>query len=220
MRRKLMIALLSVLTIAGLTSGTSAAADTPTSATPATPAVPVGPAAQYGTPAKLPTPTLRSTEALPAPLPGAIAVYGPYVIRSYHDYRCLDADVITMGANGTKVQMWTCNFEPQQRWYLHDLGNYNLLIQNEASGRILDGDSNGMCCDGTKVQLWDHIPGNLNQTWHHWTEYGWDSMFQNNMYPYRELDADMNGMCCDGTKVQLWHFIRNSPNYNQKWYLG
>jgi hypothetical protein len=217
MRRKLMITLLSVLTIAGLASGTTAAADT---AAPATPAVSAGPAAQYGTPAELPPPSLPSTAALPAPLPGAVAVYGPYVIRSYHDGRCLDADVITMGANGTKVQMWACNYDPQQRWYFHDLGNYNYLIQNEASGRILDGDSNTMCCDGTKVQLWDHIPGNLNQTWRLWTESDWDTMFQNNMYPYGQLDADLNGMCCNGTKVQLWHFIPNNPNNNQKWYLG
>lgn len=30
--------------------------------------------------------------------------------------RCIDADLNTIGGNGTRVQLWDCNSQPQQDW--------------------------------------------------------------------------------------------------------
>lgn len=45
----------------------------------------------------------------------AAASYGA-AIRSAKSGRCLDADLNTIGGNGTTVQLWDCNSQPQQQW--------------------------------------------------------------------------------------------------------
>ena len=37
-------------------------------------------------------------------------------IQTKYNLRCLDADLNTIGGNGTKVQLWDCNGQPQQNW--------------------------------------------------------------------------------------------------------
>ncbi|MER5424543.1 RICIN domain-containing protein [Streptosporangium roseum] len=46
----------------------------------------------------------------------ATAATGP--IRTHHNWRCLDADLNTIGPNGTKVQLWNCNGWSNQKWSL------------------------------------------------------------------------------------------------------
>jgi hypothetical protein len=40
-------------------------------------------------------------------------------MTSGYDGRCLDADLNTINANGTRVQLWDCNGQPQQKWSLN-----------------------------------------------------------------------------------------------------
>jgi hypothetical protein len=82
------------------------------------------------------------------------------------DSRCLDADLNTIGANGTKVQLWTCNeYAANQAWYIQQIPEGYYRLQNVASGRYLDADLNTIGANGTKVQLWDYIGGEHNQWW-------------------------------------------------------
>lgn len=39
-------------------------------------------------------------------------------IYSMYNGRCLDADLGTIGSNGTKVQLWNCNGWANQKWTL------------------------------------------------------------------------------------------------------
>lgn len=74
--------------------------------------------------------------------------------------RCLDADLSTIGSNGTKIQLWNCTFANNQQWYTPGDGT----IRNVQSGRCLDADLNTIGSNGTKVQLWD-CNGGRNQQW-------------------------------------------------------
>src|SRR5207244_8351040 len=108
----------------------------------------------------------------------------------YND-KCLDADLATIGANGTKVQLWDCNGQAQQRWILDDADG---TLRNASSNRCLDADG----ANGTRVQLWD-CNGGPQQRWH-WAfgpslRVGADG---------RCLNADVNTIGANGTKVQLW----------------
>lgn len=52
-----------------------------------------------------------------APDPGETRTASPTGWRSAYNNRCVDADLDTIGGNGTKVQFWNCNGQPQQRFY-------------------------------------------------------------------------------------------------------
>ncbi|RDD86848.1 ThuA domain-containing protein [Streptomyces parvulus] len=60
--------------------------------------------------------------------------------------KCLDVDN-SMTADGTKIQLWTCNGTGAQRWTRADDGTVTAL------GKCLDV-SGGGSADGTKIQLW------------------------------------------------------------------
>jgi hypothetical protein len=74
------------------------------------------------------------------------------VVWNRYNGKCLDADVNTMGANGTKVQLWDCNGSLQQQWHVDPVGGV-LQIRSAYSGRCLDADVNTLSRNGTVVQL-------------------------------------------------------------------
>ncbi len=64
--------------------------------------------------------------------------------------RCLDAHGATASTNGGKVQVWSCNGNPQQLWTTFTNGT----IRNEAAGLCLDVHGPDLARNGGRVQVW------------------------------------------------------------------
>ncbi|MFI5853801.1 ThuA domain-containing protein [Streptomyces parvulus] len=115
--------------------------------------------------------------------------------------KCLDVDN-SMTADGTKVQLWTCNGTGAQRWTRADDGTVTAL------GKCLDV-SGGGSADGTKIQLWT-CNGSGAQKWAPQA----DGTVRNPQSG-KCLDAS-GGTWNDGTPVHLWTCHTGA---NQKWVL-
>jgi hypothetical protein len=142
-------------------------------------------------------------QAVPAEA-APVIVEGGISITTGSNNRCLDADLGTIGGNGTRVQLWDCNGWDNQKWDLFDDGS----IRNRNGGRCLDADLGTIGGNGTRVQLWD-CNGWNNQKW-----IRTGAVFVNT-YNNRCLDADLGTIGGNGTRVQLWNC--NGWN-NQKWF--
>ncbi|MGW3315075.1 lectin [Streptomyces fungicidicus] len=115
--------------------------------------------------------------------------------------KCLDvADAGT--ADGTRVQLWTCNGTGAQRWSVAGDGSLRVL------GKCLDV-SGGGSADGTRVQLWT-CNGTGAQKWSAQSDGS-----VRNPQSGKCLDAS-GGTWNDGTPVHLWT-CHTGPN--QKWTL-
>jgi Ricin-type beta-trefoil lectin domain/Ricin-type beta-trefoil lectin domain-like len=119
--------------------------------------------------------------------------------------RCLDADTGTIGANGTKVQLWDCSNGGNQHWVM----NTNGTIVNVQSNRCLDADTGTIGNNGAKMQLWD-CWGGQNQNW----SMNADGTITN-AKSSQCLNADTGTIGGNGTKVQLWSCTHAA---NQKWW--
>jgi hypothetical protein len=115
--------------------------------------------------------------------------------------KCLDVDN-SQTADGTKVQVWTCNGTGAQQWTLPGDGTVRAL------DKCLDV-SGGGSADGTKIQLWT-CNGSGAQTWAPQA----DGTVRNPQSG-KCLDAS-GGTWNDGTPVHLWT-CHTGPN--QKWTL-
>ncbi|MGW4086398.1 lectin [Streptomyces sp. NPDC004822] len=115
--------------------------------------------------------------------------------------KCLDVDNAGT-ADGTKVQIWTCNTTAAQRWTVGTDSTFRAL------GKCLDIDNAGTA-DGTKIQLWT-CNGTAAQQWVPQT----DGTVRNPRSG-KCLDAS-GGTWNDGTPVHLWT-CHTGPN--QKWTL-
>ncbi|MEW2446432.1 ricin-type beta-trefoil lectin domain protein [Streptomyces parvulus] len=145
--------------------------------------------------------TLWSTEAWYTlnRLPGG-GTPGPGEVKGVGG-KCLDVDN-SMTADGTKVQLWTCNGTGAQQWTRADDGTLRAL------GKCLDV-SNGGTADGTKIQLWT-CNGTGSQKWAPQS----DGTVRNPQSG-KCLDAS-GGTWNDGTPVHLWTCHTGA---NQKWFL-
>ncbi|MFE6856796.1 ricin-type beta-trefoil lectin domain protein, partial [Streptomyces sp. NPDC057674] len=103
--------------------------------------------------------------------------------------KCLDVDD-SQTADGTKIQLWTCNGTAAQRWTVSGDGTAKVL------GKCLDV-SNGGSADGTKVQLWT-CNGTGAQKWEPQA-----NGTLRNPQSGKCLDAS-GGVWNDGTAVHLW----------------
>ena len=123
----------------------------------------------------------------------------PFGLVSVRSGRCVDADLNTIGRNGTKVQLWDCNGQLQQRWsyYVDD------TIRSSKNRKCLDADLNAIGSNGTKVQLWD-CNGSRQQKWTFVSGAVRGSLRVISQYNGRCLDADLNAIRGNGTKMQLW----------------
>ncbi|MEV8087547.1 PQQ-dependent sugar dehydrogenase [Streptomyces nigra] len=115
--------------------------------------------------------------------------------------KCLDIDAAGT-ADGTKVQIWTCNSTTAQRWTIGTDSTFRAL------GKCLDVDNAGTA-DGTKIQLWT-CNGSAAQQWAPQA----DGTVRN-PNSGKCLDAS-GGTWNDGTPVHLWT-CHTGPN--QKWTL-
>ncbi|WP_435850796.1 ricin-type beta-trefoil lectin domain protein [Streptomyces roseolus] len=114
---------------------------------------------------------------------------------------CLDVDD-SQTADGTRIQLWTCNGTGAQEWTVAGDGTMRVL------GKCLDV-SGGGSADGTKVQLWT-CNGTGAQVWAPQP----DGTLRNPRSG-KCLDAS-GGTWDDGTAVHLWT-CHTGPN--QKWTL-
>ncbi|MFH9730329.1 PQQ-dependent sugar dehydrogenase [Streptomyces sp. NPDC017260] len=117
------------------------------------------------------------------------------------DGKCLDVDD-SQTADGTKIQIWTCNGTGAQRWAVQGDGSLRSL------GKCLDV-SGGGSADGTKVQLWT-CNGSGAQKWVPQA----DGTVRNPQSG-KCLDAS-GGTWNDGTAVHLWTCHAEA---NQQWIL-
>jgi hypothetical protein len=115
--------------------------------------------------------------------------------------KCLDVDN-SQTADGTEIQIWTCNGTGAQQWTLPGDGTIRAL------NKCLDV-SDGGSADGTKVQLWT-CNGSGAQTWQPQA----DGTVRNPQSG-KCLDAS-GGTWNDGTPVHLWTCHTGT---NQKWTL-
>ncbi|MHA4773568.1 ThuA domain-containing protein [Streptomyces sp. MSC1_001] len=115
--------------------------------------------------------------------------------------KCLDVDN-AQTADGTKIQLWTCNGSSAQKWTVSGDGTLKAL------GKCLDV-SGGGSADGTRVQLWT-CNGTAAQKWAPQA----DGTVRNPQSG-KCLDAS-GGTWNDGTAVHLWT-CHTGPN--QKWVL-
>ncbi|WP_151482538.1 lectin [Streptomyces albicerus] len=115
--------------------------------------------------------------------------------------KCLDVDNAGT-ADGTKIQVYTCNSTAAQRWTVAEDGTFQAL------GKCLDV-SGGASADGTKIQLWT-----CNNTGaQKWAAQADGTV--RNPQSGKCLDAS-GGTWNDGTPVHLWT-CHTGPN--QKWTL-
>ncbi|MEW1902663.1 ThuA domain-containing protein [Streptomyces sp. NPDC086147] len=115
--------------------------------------------------------------------------------------KCLDVDN-SQTADGTKIQLWTCNGTAAQKWTVAADGTVKAL------GKCLDV-SGGGSADGTKIQLWT-CNGTGAQKW---TPQADGTV--RNPQSAKCLDAS-GGVWNDGTAVHLWTCHTGA---NQKWTL-
>ncbi len=114
--------------------------------------------------------------------------------------RCLDA-VGAGTANGTKLQLWDCNGQPNQAWTFGSGGEVR-----GGSGRCLDAAGQGTS-PGTAVDIWD-CTGQANQQW--------------TLNADGSITGRQSGLCLDasgqqtanGTPVALWTC---NGQANQRW---
>jgi hypothetical protein len=177
------------------------------------------PSAQAAEPVTLDGLTLRPVQIRSA---GLTVQQDAYILGPASDEsRCLDADLNTIGGNGTKVQLWTCliaedNTVPaNQAWYITQIPEGYYRLQNAYSGRYLDADLNTIGRNGTVIELWDYMPGGKNQ-WFNFTQIPEGYLRLQNVYSGRYLDADLNTTGRDGTIVHLWDYVGGAKN--QWWF--
>ncbi len=115
--------------------------------------------------------------------------------------KCLDVDNGGT-ADGTEIQIWTCNSSAAQRWTVADDGTLRAL------GKCLDV-SGGGSADGTRIQLWT-CNGTGAQKWAAQS----DGTVRNPQSG-KCMDAS-GGTWEDGTPVHLWTCHTGA---NQKWTL-
>ena len=131
----------------------------------------------------------------------------PQEIRNQASVRCLDANLGTIAANGTKVQLWDCTGGVNQEWSLGSDGT----IRNTASGRCLGVAPSVNGTAGTSLQLWN-CDGSPSQ---HWTTSGSGAI--QNPATGLNLDGDNGTINANGTKIQLWPA---NGGANQSWYVA
>ncbi|MFC9634601.1 ricin-type beta-trefoil lectin domain protein [Streptomyces mirabilis] len=119
-------------------------------------------------------------------------------VRSGIAGKCLDVNGGS-SANGTAVQIWSCNGADAQQWSARSDGTLRAL------GKCLDATGRGTA-NGTKIEIWD-CNGGTNQQWQ-----AYNGGYRNPVSG-RCLD-DPGASTADGTQLVLWDC---NGGVNQQW---
>ncbi|MET7351718.1 ricin-type beta-trefoil lectin domain protein [Streptomyces mirabilis] len=119
-------------------------------------------------------------------------------VRSAIAGKCLDVNGGS-SANGTAVQIWSCNGADAQQWSARSDGTLRAL------GKCLDATGRGTA-NGTKIEIWD-CNGGTNQQWQ-----AYNGGYRNPVSG-RCLD-DPGASTADGTQLVLWDC---NGGVNQQW---
>jgi hypothetical protein len=131
------------------------------------------------------------------PVSGGGSVTGP-IVAGVNTSDCVD-DNGNSGANGTKVQLWTCNGGASQNWTLPGDGTIRI------NGGCLDITGAGTA-NGTLVELWT-CNGGANQQW--------QSVSSTLVNPVSGKCLDDPGFnTANGTQLEIWTCNNGS---NQQW---
>jgi hypothetical protein len=131
------------------------------------------------------------------PVSGGGSVTGP-IVAGVNTSDCVD-DNGNSGANGTKVQLWTCNGGASQNWTLPGDGTIRI------NGGCLDITGAGTA-NGTMVELWT-CNGGANQQW--------QSVSSTLVNPVSGKCLDDPGFnTANGTQLEIWTCNNGS---NQQW---
>jgi len=124
--------------------------------------------------------------------------------------KCLDVNGAG-SADGTQIQLWTCNGTGAQSFGVQDAGGGRFNLVNTSSSKCVDISNSGTA-NGTKVQLWT-----CNSTGAQAFELrdaGSGRVRLYNPGSGKCLDVTGNGTA-DGTKMQLWTCSNTATN--QQW---
>lgn len=133
------------------------------------------------------------------------------VVHRWVDFRdkrtgqCLDV-AGGSNANGTNVQLYTCNGSPAQQWYYDPIKG--TLKSQLAGDKCLDIPG-GNTTEGTQLQIWDCQQGNMNQQFDRKGD-----VFSSRLNSHRVIDA---GGTHIGDPVLLWGLHGGD---NQQWRPG
>jgi hypothetical protein len=132
-------------------------------------------------------------------------------------YRCLDADTATIAENGTRIQLWDCNGQPQQRWlvFAYPVTGAIGLVSMHAPYRVLDLDVHSAGRNSGRVQLWSYN-GESQQQWNRASEPRPADSLRSGFSPHRCLDADVHSMHRLGTIVHMWD-CNGQPQQRWHW---
>ena len=134
-------------------------------------------------------------------VPSHPAVTGPTGPVTGLAGKCMDVRAAN-SANGTPVQLYTCNGGTAQSWTMASDGTV------QARGKCLDV-SGGTAADGTAVQLWDCDTGNAHQQWQY------DASTRRLVNPQTGRCLDVTGQnSADSTPLQIWTC---NGQTNQRW---
>jgi len=131
---------------------------------------------------------------------------------------CLDANTAQGGTNGTRVQIWSCNYQAQQQWAFYRVSGDIYNIVNVRYGMCLDADLSHIQQNGDQIQLWA-CNGGDQQKWV-MPYLGNDPPLFANIscyFNFNVIDADISKPFGNGTKVQLWWPDTYPAGANQLW---
>lgn len=205
-------ALTAALCVGGPAVASASASSTPTHNTAAAKAASVGGLTVHRVAvAASAVPAQVKASLAAAAVPASSTVYEYEFANGANTGLCLDANDAgsTAGANGDKVQLWSCKGTANQFWYGVDISsNYTTLVNAEYQSKCLNAADNGGLADGRHVQLYDCSVGTSNEFWYEPGDYIWlqDSDFV--------LDATSQAIG-SGDQIQIYTY---NGGAQQEWF--
>ena len=154
------------------------------------------------------TPAAHTTQTVSAPTSVSWTDVGLY--NRYLQNKCLDADSNTWYNDGGIVQVWTCNYQQNQHWWMSYPGTYNTTIQTpgppQGPAKCLDAWPVAGAPGGYRISVWS-CNGGDQQRWdtsgHSLRNLMWNKCLD------IDTTADYNGAPvtlrdCNGAAGQAW----------------
>lgn len=171
-------------------------------------------------PASSISPALRTRLAASGVAPAT--TYTGYLLANdtYPADLCLDANDAgsTAGKNGDKVQLWTCDYTPNQIWIPLGLeenpagGPSTIMVNDEYGSMCLNADDSSGLANGKHVQLWECDVYTDNEYWNFGDMLDGSSAYLGLYSSPYVLDATEDGFG-NGDQVQIWTPLGGANQY-------